>query len=147
MIAPTQGLHGTGLLGQAAGPAARRAQARSHRAESVKLPLPRPQPSVTLPEVRPAAAVQAHRHRDGIRPAHPARRRNSSSTVTRRLPLEPGHQVVLTLPGFPAVTLSPTLRVDGSAELNELVFHLAPRSRGARPRRRARRDDPARRSP
>ena len=36
----------------------------------------------------------------------------------------PGHQVVATFEGFEPVTVSPTLRVDGSAELNELVFHL-----------------------
>jgi CDP-4-dehydro-6-deoxyglucose reductase len=123
MIAPTQGLHGTGVLGQAAGPAARRAQARSHRAESVKLPLPRPQPALTLPEMRPAAAVKRTGTVTGIARLAP-HVSELVVTVTRRLPLEPGHQVVLTLPGFPAVTLSPTLRVDGSAELNELVFHL-----------------------
>ncbi|WP_336486109.1 ferredoxin--NAD(+) reductase [Methylobacterium nigriterrae] len=127
MIASTPGLHGAGLLGQAAGPASRRAQARSRRAESVKLPLPRPQASVTLPEVRPAGAVKRTGTVTGLAQLGP-RVTEFVVTVTRRLPLEPGHQVVLSVAGAPPLTLGPTLRVDGSAELNELVFHLAPES-------------------
>ncbi len=39
-------------------------------------------------------------------------------------PSNPAMGVDVTFENFAPVTLSPTLRVDGSAELNELVFHL-----------------------
>jgi CDP-4-dehydro-6-deoxyglucose reductase, E3 len=122
MIAPAPGLNGQG-----SGPAPRRAQSRAHRNESVKLSLPR------------AAAIEAPRTLDiPTRPAAAQKRTGTVTqitalgphtvevvvTVTRRLVLDPGHQVVVTFEGFDPVTLSPTLRVDGSAELNELVFHL-----------------------
>lgn len=122
MIAPTPGLNGQGSA-----PAPRRAQSRSHRSESVKLALPRPA-SIEAPRPHPlptrSAAIQK---RTGtvteISPLGP-HTVQVVVTLTRRLPLEPGHQVVATFAGFDPVTLSPTLRVDGSAELNELVFQL-----------------------
>ena len=46
-------------------------------------------------------------------------------TVNKDLALGHGAQVALALDGVGLRTLCPTLRVDGSAELNELVFHLA----------------------
>ncbi|WP_246692305.1 hypothetical protein [Methylobacterium sp. WL1] len=46
------------------------------------------------------------------------------ATLTRRPNLEPGHQALVTFAGLPALTLSPTLRIDGSAEINEAVFHI-----------------------
>ena len=42
VIAPTTGLHGSHLLGQGSNPSPRRAQARLHRAEPVKLSSLRP---------------------------------------------------------------------------------------------------------
>ena len=122
MIAPAPGLNGQG-----AGPAPRRAQTRAHRSESVKLSLPRasgieaPRPLV-LP-TRPVAAQKRTGTVTEISPLGP-HTVQVVVTITRRLALEPGHQVVATFEGFKPVTLSPTLRVDGSAELNELVFHL-----------------------
>lgn len=122
MIAPSPGLNGQG-----AAPAPRRAQSRAHRSESVKLSLPRlaaieaPRP-LALPS-RPAAAQKRVGTVTEITALGP-HTVEVVVTITRRLALEPGHQVVVTFEGFEPVTLSPTLRVDGSAELNELVFHL-----------------------
>lgn len=127
MIASTPGLHGSHMLGQGAGPAARRAQARGHRAESVKPTFPRsisaPSQTALLPESRSAVAV----NRSGTVTQVGALGPHVVEfviTLTRRLAYEPGHQVVVTVAGFAPVTLSPTLRIDGAAELNELVFHL-----------------------
>lgn len=114
---------GSGLLGQGAGPVARRLPARARRAENPLLAAPE-----TGPSLRPAKA-----------PARtPARRTGSVDSVTalaprvlqlvvtleRRLSVEPGDLVCLTLEGGRPVTLAPTLGVEGGAELNELVFHL-----------------------
>jgi NAD(P)H-flavin reductase len=122
MIAPSPGLNGQG-----AAPAPRRAQSRAHRSESVKLSLPRPAAieaprPLALPS-RPAAAQKRVGTVTEITSLGP-HTVEVVVTITRRLALEPGHQVVVTFEGFEPVTLSPTLRVDGSAELNELVFHL-----------------------
>ncbi|MEA1830534.1 ferredoxin--NAD(+) reductase [Methylobacterium durans] len=123
MIAPTQGVHGAGAPGQAAAPAARRLPGRGHRPDMAKLPLPRPQPAIVLPETRAAAPVKRTGSITDVRALSP-HAIEVVVTVTRRLPLEPGHQVVLAVEGLEPLTLCPTLRVDGSAELNELVFHL-----------------------
>jgi naphthalene 1,2-dioxygenase ferredoxin reductase component len=45
-------------------------------------------------------------------------------TLTRPLTYLPGQYVKLWFAGAPARDYSPTLRVDGRAELNELVFHI-----------------------
>lgn len=133
MIAPMPGLHGANLLGQGSGPAARRMQARAYRGEAIKLQAPRPA----------LAEIEAQPLRK-VRPIAQARRSGTLTqiqalgpqvievvvTLTRRLAFEPGHQVVVGFAGFEPLTLSPTLRVDGSAELNELVFHLR-RDQGA----------------
>ncbi len=125
MISPVQGLHGSTVLGQAAGPATRRRT--GDEAHS-----PRP------------VALAEKGHGAAIKPAeasrHPAAKRTGIVSELQRLcpgivqaivtldkPLdhEPGHQVELTAGHHPPVTLTPTLRVDGSTELNEMVFHLA----------------------
>lgn len=130
MIGPSQSLHGAhpigqGLLGQGPGPAPRRAQARSHRGEAVKLTPPRPSPEAArpAPESRPAAPSKRVGTVTGIAPLGP-HVVEVVVTITKRLPFEPGHQVAVTFAGFEPVTLCPTLRIDGSAELDELVFHL-----------------------
>lgn len=116
-----------GLLGQGSGPSPRRAQASSHRSDAIKLPLPRPilpESAAPLPEpVRPAPAQKRTGTVTQITPLGP-HTVEVVVTITRRLAFEPGHQVVATFEGFAPVTLSPTLRIDGAAELNELVFHL-----------------------
>ncbi|ACA16795.1 oxidoreductase FAD/NAD(P)-binding domain protein [Methylobacterium sp. 4-46] len=45
-------------------------------------------------------------------------------TVSRPLDLKPGLAMEAAFAGFPARPLCPTQRLDGSTELNELVFHL-----------------------
>ncbi|MBB2962323.1 ferredoxin--NAD(+) reductase [Methylobacterium sp. R2-1] len=117
----------TGLFGQGAGPASRRLPVRARRAEAVTLSVP--DPDATIRPVKTPARTPARTL---------ARRTGSIDTVTalaprvlqvvatleRRLPFEPGDQVVVTLEGGRPVTLTPTLGVEGGAELNELVFHL-----------------------
>lgn len=122
MIAPAPGLGGQG-----AGPAPRRAQSRAHRGEALKLSLPRaaaidPPQRFALP-TRPAAVQKRVGTVTEISAVGP-QTFQVVVTITRRLALEPGHGVEITFAGFAPVTLSPTLRVDGSAELNELVFHI-----------------------
>ena len=51
--------------------------------------------------------------------------------LSRRLPHLPGQYVSVAFAGFPARDYSPTLRVDGSAELNELVLHIRETAAGA----------------
>ncbi|WP_019905338.1 hypothetical protein [Methylobacterium sp. 77] len=126
VIAPTHGMHGSYLLGQGPGPAPRRAQARVHRAEAVKLSLPRPSKTAdtaVFAEVRPAVQVRRVGTVTQIAPlgAHVV---EVIVTVTRCLDIEPGHQVTATFEGFEPIDVSPTLRLDGTTELNELVFHL-----------------------
>ncbi len=125
MIAPVPGLHGTNLLGQGAGPAARRAQAGRGR----EAPSPLPE----VPESRPAPARVAppqERARQSLKGTLTEIRRLGPGIVEivaalPRRPLhEPGQLYTVTLPGLPALNLGPTLRVDGSAELTEAVFHL-----------------------
>ncbi|KQO61950.1 ferredoxin-NAD reductase [Methylobacterium sp. Leaf102] len=116
-----------GLLGQGSGPLPRRAQARSHRSDAVKLTLPRPSliersETVAAP-VKPVPAQKRAGTVTQITPLGP-HTLEVVVTITKRLAFEPGHGVVATFEGFDPVTLSPTLRVDGAAELNELVFHL-----------------------
>jgi NAD(P)H-flavin reductase len=117
-----------GLLGQGSGPLPRRAQARSHRSDAIKLTAPRaglverPEPLVaTAPKPIPA------QKRSGtvtqITPLGP-HTLEVVVTITKRLAFEPGHGAVATFDGFEPVILHPTLRIDGAAELNELVFHL-----------------------
>ncbi len=100
MIAPVPGMHGVNMLGQGGAPAARRSQGRRGR--------DRQNLKGTLTEVR--------RLGPGIL--------ELVATLTRRPLHEPGEQYTVSLPGLPAMTLSPTLRTDGSAEINEAVFHL-----------------------
>lgn len=123
MIASGSGLQGANPFGQGLGPAARRAKPRSHRTEAQLPALPR------------AAAISLA---EPAKPAMPSNRIGTVTqirhlgphvvevvvTITRRLAFEPGHQVVVTVAGHAPLTLSPTLRIDGAAELNELVFHL-----------------------
>lgn len=45
-------------------------------------------------------------------------------TVSRPLTYLPGQYVKVAFAGFPSRDYSPTLRVDGTGELNELVFHI-----------------------
>lgn len=44
--------------------------------------------------------------------------------LTRRLDHAPGQGLAVAFDGFPPIDLVPTLRVDGSGEVNDLVFHL-----------------------
>ena len=122
MIAATPGSGGQG-----AGPAPRRTQSRAHRSEALKLLLPRaaaiePPSRLVLPS-RPTAVQKRTGTVTEITVLGP-HTFQVVVTITRRLALEPGHGVDVTFENFAPVTLSPTLRVDGSAELNELVFHL-----------------------
>jgi NAD(P)H-flavin reductase len=116
-----------GLMGQGSGPLPRRAQARSHRSDAVKLALPRTgfaeRPEAVAAPVKPLPAQKRVGTVTQITPLGP-HTIEVVVTVTKRLLLEPGHGVVITFEGREPVTLSPTLRVDGAAELNELVFHL-----------------------
>lgn len=123
MIAPAQALHGAAVPGQGS-PAARRAKARHERPDAVKLPLPSGPSIVTASdEPVPAVAIRTGTVTEVTSLApHVV---EVVVTLTRPMSLEPGAQVALALDGVGLRTLSPTLRVDGSAELNELVFHLA----------------------
>lgn len=123
MIAPTQATHGAGLLGQAPGPAARRTNARAHRPETGRLAALPPAADTALPDVVPSPAARRAGTLTEVTPLSP-RVLQAVVTLTRPLPLEPGHQVEITLPGRRTAILSPSFRVDGGAELNELVFHL-----------------------
>jgi NAD(P)H-flavin reductase len=120
MIAP--------ISGQGAAPAARRLGARSHRGEAARLDLPRPSSAdASLLPRREAAPVPQVRRTGTLTQVRALGPRvfEVTVTLTRRLTYEPGHQVVVAFEGFEPLTASPTLRVDGAAELNELVFHLA----------------------
>lgn len=123
MIAPTQATHGTGVLGQAPGPASRRITSRAHRPEAGRLASFLPTHAVERPDVVPAATARRAGTLTEVTPLSP-HVLQAVVTLTRPLPLEPGHQVEITLPGRRVATLSPSFRVDGGAELNELVFHL-----------------------
>ncbi len=123
MILPASGIHGTSVLGQGAAPAARRVPPRGQRAGAVSLPTPSGEQVV---------------HADGGAPPAIVRRTGSITEIVRLSPsivqavvtlanplsYTPGHQVELHVPDCPPVTVTPSLRVDGSAELNELVFYL-----------------------
>lgn len=127
MINQTSGLQGAIVFGQASAPGGRRSQRRGHRPEGLMPALPRAAGPATAGE-----ALQA------VKPAQPSRRVGTITqirhlgphvvemvvTITLRLAFEPGHQVQVTIDGHAPLTLSPTLRIDGAAELNELVFHL-----------------------
>lgn len=124
VIAPMQALHGASILGQAAPAAARRIPPRERRGEAVKLDLATGGPSLGFGETEtPAASV---------------RRSGSITEMTRLCPgivqaivslvkpldHEPGHQVELIAGHAPPVTVTPSLRVDGTCDLNEMVLHL-----------------------
>jgi len=124
VIAPMQAVHGTALLGQAASPSARRARART-RSDSVKLSAI-PGPSIDrAAESRPAdtAALRRTGQVSEVSALGP-HLTQVVVTLTKRLAFEPGHQVSVIPEGLPPVSLAPSLRLDGGAELNELVFHL-----------------------
>ncbi|WP_375465163.1 ferredoxin--NAD(+) reductase [uncultured Methylobacterium sp.] len=123
MIAPVQAVHGAIVPGQGASPGARRAQARRDRPDAVKLSLPAAPVLLTQPD-EPAPAVATRTGTVTEVTALAPHVVEVVVTLTRRLELEPGAQVALALDGVGLRTVSPTLRVDGSAELNELVFHL-----------------------
>jgi ferredoxin-NAD(P)+ reductase (naphthalene dioxygenase ferredoxin-specific) len=52
-------------------------------------------------------------------------------TLSKRLTYLPGQYVKVSFAGFPSRDYSPTLRVDGTGELNELVFHIRACADGA----------------
>ncbi|ABY30426.1 ferredoxin--NAD(+) reductase [Methylorubrum extorquens] len=112
-----------GLLGQGPGPASRRLPVRARRAEAVTLSAP--DPDATIRPVKTPVRTLARRTGsiDSITALAP-RVLQVVATLERRLPFEPGDQVVVTLEGGHPVTLTPTLGVEGGAELNELVFHV-----------------------
>ncbi|GEO98686.1 ferredoxin--NAD(+) reductase [Methylobacterium haplocladii] len=124
MITPIQGLHGNAMLGQGAAPAGRRAEPRGFRPEPMRLTLPAANPLQAPGDPEPTAdsvkrsgsITEISRLCPGIVEA--------VVTLANPLPYQPGHQVVLTMTGWHPVTLTPSLRVDGAAELNELVFHI-----------------------
>lgn len=122
MIGSGSGLHGANPFGQGFGPAARRGKPRSHRAEALMPALPRSTIALAEPTKPPAPSRRTGTITQ-IRPLGP-HVIEMVVTITRRLAFEPGHQVVVTVEGYEPLTLSPTLRIDGAAELNELVFHL-----------------------
>ena len=127
MIAPLPALHGVHLLGQGGGPAARRVPARRAGQPGILAPIQGQvfggqdiRPPAEAPQ---QAAVVRKGTVTGIRRLCPGIV-EVVATLTRRPVFEPGHQLVVAFEGLPAMTLSPTLRVDGSAELDEAVFHL-----------------------
>ncbi|GBU17548.1 MULTISPECIES: ferredoxin--NAD(+) reductase [Methylobacterium] len=131
MIAPVQGAHGTAMLGQGPGPSPRRSAARGIRPEPSRLaalPL-----AAEAPRAESAAPVRVETRPGTLTEVAALSPHVVQAVVTLRRPLklEPGHQVGLAFEGQEPSLLCPTLRVDGSAELNELVFHL-PRG-GAEP--------------
>ena len=126
VIAPTQAIHGTAMFGQAGGPLLRRSETRPHRAaEPAPLAILADAPSnlpveqaAPLPVVRrPGSVTEIRRLAPGVLQA----------VVTLQKPLDhqPGQQVELSVAGWPPVVMTPSLRTDGSCELNELVFYLA----------------------
>lgn len=131
MIAPVPGLHGVHLLGQGAAPAARRSQGRRGREAPASLPDvpegrgPEPvrnaAPQERARQTLKGTLTELHRLGPGILEV--------VATLPRRALHEPGQHFTVSLPGLPAMTLCPTLRVGGSAEINEAVFHL-PREDG-----------------
>lgn len=128
MIAPAQGVHGAGL-GQGPGSAGRRAPSRGRRPEAVKLSSPR----AAQIEAREAARTgpAARRTGDVARTSLLCPRASEVVvTLTRRLALDPGHQVVVTFGDLPPLTLAPTLRLEATTELDELVFHVLHESAG-----------------
>ena len=122
MIAPLQALHGTGLLGQGPGTAPRRMKTRRTRADALKLATSTAAPIVaTEPRRVPSTTRKGTLTELRVLSPHVV---EAVVTLEKRMGLEPGHQVALSIEGLGPVTMTPTLRVDGSAELNELVFHL-----------------------
>lgn len=124
VIAPMQGVHGTSLLGQAGGPLRRRTEARAHRAEPVGLAVPEAGPRDAAAAAAPATPVATRAGTITEISYLGARRMEIVATLTKPMELEPGHAVSLAVDGFAPVVLAPTLRLDGTTELNELVFHL-----------------------
>ena len=124
MITPVPSQQGTLLAGQgAAAPSGRRNPARRARAEALRPALPgapiQGQEEAAPPAVavRKGTVTEIRRLSPGIV--------EIVATLTRRPAGEPGHQALVTFAGLPAMTLSPTVRVDGAAEINEAVFHIA----------------------
>lgn len=123
MIAPLQALHGTGLLGQGPGAAVRRIKARRPRAaDALKLVLPNAGAPIVEAEARRLPSATRKGTLTGIRVLGP-HVVEAVVTLEKRLALEPGHQVAISFEGLAPLTWTPSLRVDGSAELNEAVFH------------------------
>lgn len=122
MIGPMQALHGTALLGQGPGPAVRRARARSKRPDALKTA---PLSGRTIEPAEARALPQASRKGSlsEVRVLSP-HVVEAVVTLTKRIDLEPGHQVAVSFEGLAPLTLAPTLRIAGTTELNELVFHL-----------------------
>ncbi len=127
MIAPVQALHGTQLLGQGAtAPAIRRTPPRRARPEIPRSDARSGPPGAPIlgqqetpaqpPSLRRGSVTGIRRLSPGIVEV--------VATLTRRPTFEPGHQVVATFAGLPAMTLCPTLGVDGAAEIDQAVFHL-----------------------
>ncbi len=126
MIAPVPGLHGAHLLGQGAAPAMRRSQGRRAREA--------PAPLSEIPESDSASArapaPQERAKQQNLKGSVTEVRRLGPgilevvATLSRRPLHEPGQAFTVTLPGLGARSLCPTLRVDGSAEINEAVFHI-----------------------
>ncbi|MBE7248396.1 MAG: ferredoxin--NAD(+) reductase, partial [Actinomycetospora chiangmaiensis] len=123
MIAPLPPLHGTLLAGQGAvAPSGRRPPARRARAEALRPALPgapiqgQEEAAAAPVTLRKGTVTEIRRLSPGIVEV--------VATLTKRPTGEPGHQALVTFAGLPAMTLSPTLRVDGAAEINEAVFHI-----------------------
>ncbi|WP_426315286.1 ferredoxin--NAD(+) reductase [Methylobacterium fujisawaense] len=127
MIAPLQAQPGNLLAGQglaqgSAAPSGRRHPARRARAEALRPALPgapiQGQEAAPPPvAVRKGTVTEIRRLSPGILEV--------VATLTRRPTGEPGHQALVTFAGLPTLTLSPTLRVDGTTEINDVVFHVA----------------------
>jgi CDP-4-dehydro-6-deoxyglucose reductase, E3 len=122
MIGSMQALHGTALLGQAPGPAARRAKPRRARPDAlVSAPLSgqliEPVEARALPQTSRKGSLTEVR----VLSPHVV---EAVITLTKRIDLEPGHQVAVSFEGLGPLTLAPTLRIDGTTEINDLVFHL-----------------------
>lgn len=124
MIAYAQATHGAAVPGQGASPGARRVPGRRERTDPIRLALPAG-PAILAQAEEPAPAVAMRTGTVTDVRALTTHVIELVVTVNKDLPLGPGAQVALALDGVGLRTLCPTLRVDGSAELNELVFHLA----------------------
>ncbi|MWV21295.1 ferredoxin--NAD(+) reductase [Methylobacterium sp. 2A] len=112
-----QGVAHQGAARPARRPPAHRARPEAFRPSLPSAPIPGQEEAPPIPvAVRKGTVTEIRRLSPGIV--------EIVATLTKRPTLEPGHQARVTFSGLPTLTLAPTLRVDGAAEINEAVFHI-----------------------